>query len=689
MVREKQPSVPPEGRTQYAGFVNPYTFVPLPELDGNTAFRRTPHHHDRLGPGRLSGRIDVELTLRAPLLVRGIRTGEEGFPRRSPDGGGPAVPFVPGSSLAGAVRSLHELIAGGCLRVFDADFRPGYRDPVRPKGDDWTLALVTGVEHDGRPRLRVCTRVVWAKAEELVERALGGDARALRTGVRVHISDWKREGPRDRARGRAIEEVRQGDGWVVLVGDTGTRTENDGFWCAVGELPEGPAGSQSALPTEEAWENFQRAVADADEVRQDRRDRRRGAPAASAPGAGDEPELVEVHHRGRLVGLRHRVTPRLLPGQVVWVRRGRGAEDEVTDLSLAEVWRHHGRFRAGERVPEALLPCEDVDSLCPTCRVFGSADTSEADGPEQRQASYRGHVRFSDAFPTGPSVPRTRWADLPPLGRPRPGAGQFYLQPRPQVPLPKEKDGAYPLREWGSAADETGGPPRRLRGRKQYWLTGRADKRPYFRVRSGTWEGEMASRAEYVEAGPVFSFSVHVDGLLPEEVGGLLAALDPSLLFGEGTGYAVGGGRPLGFGACTGRITALELTDAAGRYTTRTGSKAPFDAEEAVAAFRKRVTGELPEVHGTWKAVQSVLTLDRVPSEQVWYPTEQRLIDGDIATGNLEPGFAFWKRSKGIQLAKEKRPLIPLPDPTEEDQTLAWMPEESSGDDAPRKGRTR
>jgi hypothetical protein len=255
------------------------------------------------------------------------------------------------------------------------------------------------------------------------------------------------------------------------------------------------------------------------------------------------------------------------------------------------------------------------------------------------------------------------------------------------VTLPGET--SYPLREWGSAADSKESP-RRLRGRKQYWLTGRADKRPYFRVRSGSWEGEMISRAEYVKAGPVFSFSVHVDGLLPDEVGGLLAVLDPSLLFGEGTGYAVGGGRPLGFGACTGRITAVELTDAAGRYTTNTGATAPVRVEEAVAAFRDRVTRDLPEVHGTWKAAQSVLTLDRVPSEQVWYPTEQKLIDGDIATGNLEAGFAFWKRSVGVQLSGGKsRPVIPLPDPAAEDQTLPWLPKDTSDENDSRKGNAQ
>ena len=54
-------------------------------------------------------------------------------PFQAPGGpSGTTVLRLPGSSVKGAVRSLHETLAGGCLRVFDEDFIPSYRDRRGP-----------------------------------------------------------------------------------------------------------------------------------------------------------------------------------------------------------------------------------------------------------------------------------------------------------------------------------------------------------------------------------------------------------------------------------------------------------------------------------------------------------------------------------------------------------------------------
>src|SRR5690606_21497506 len=96
------------------------------------------------------------------------------FPRRPVGPGGEVQPFVPGSSLAGVARSLHESIAGGCLRVFDGDFRPGYRDVVRPRTGHWYMARVERVNQDGRPtEVTVCPQTTWVPAS-LLAKKLGG-----------------------------------------------------------------------------------------------------------------------------------------------------------------------------------------------------------------------------------------------------------------------------------------------------------------------------------------------------------------------------------------------------------------------------------------------------------------------------------------------------------------------------------
>lgn len=87
-------------------FVNPYTFVPFPEIDDWAAIRSVPAGHDRLLDGRYSGRIEVKLTTRSPLLIRGIRPGEEESPPPSRGGAVSAVRagFVPGRCRTVAAR---------------------------------------------------------------------------------------------------------------------------------------------------------------------------------------------------------------------------------------------------------------------------------------------------------------------------------------------------------------------------------------------------------------------------------------------------------------------------------------------------------------------------------------------------------------------------------------------------------
>src|SRR5690606_4029080 len=53
-----------------ATFFNPYTFVPLPEIEDTNRFLGKPVGHHRLAEGHFSGRIDVELSARSPLLLR-------------------------------------------------------------------------------------------------------------------------------------------------------------------------------------------------------------------------------------------------------------------------------------------------------------------------------------------------------------------------------------------------------------------------------------------------------------------------------------------------------------------------------------------------------------------------------------------------------------------------------------------
>jgi CRISPR-associated protein (TIGR03986 family) len=696
-------------------FVNPYTFVPFPAFPDpgdRLALRAAPAGHDRLAPGRFSGSVEVELTARSPLLLRGIRPGEEEtFPRRR-DAEGRAVPFVPGSSLAGAVRSLHETLAGGCLRVFDADFRPGYRDVARDRRG-WRLARVDAVDRNGRPtRLNVCdAEEVWAPAELLAHEDVLGSAEAVVTGATVHLESKGEKVSFGANNGLPVSrrhltdqtKVRRGATWVVLVTDSNARPGerrnktygwvSTRYFCAVGKLSARGSEIRTGPDWDRVWQRFLDAVDDTDDMRRARQEGTAHAepepvpvyfPARTTKNLGLEPKLV-----GRRIPARRR----LVKGQVVWVRLGRaaGKSEEsglplvtVEDISLSRIWRHAGgEHTAGERVPEVLHPCRDARELCPTCRVFGSADTDgsvDTDSPDRaaaRQRSYRGHLRFSDGLlvredseagtggESGGAVEPVAYA-LPPLSAPRPGAGQFYLTNPTGRKVPEPEPQADPLREWGSALDAREQGKRLLRGRKQYWLTGRPGRRPYFRATADRpqvfhelyaqedgRENRMLTRAEAAPAGARFRFTVHYENLDLAELGGVLAALAPQYALGEpgeddGTlGFALGGGRPLGFGTCTSRIIALRVETALGRYAGVEEDTGEVEPEQAVAAFAHAVPDA---VRATWKALRHALTLDRAAPHLVWYPPAGELPEQDpLPPGNLMTSFEFWKQSRGFR----------------------------------------
>src|SRR5262249_21121747 len=125
-----------------------YTFVPFPAA---FASRRGPHGH-RGNPELWSGAIAIAITIKAqtPVLVRGTcGANDTTLPHRpGPDGTNQQI--IPGSSLHGTVRALHETLTGSCLRVFDQSFSPVYRDAAADT-QSLRLALVDDTDPEGRP----------------------------------------------------------------------------------------------------------------------------------------------------------------------------------------------------------------------------------------------------------------------------------------------------------------------------------------------------------------------------------------------------------------------------------------------------------------------------------------------------------------------------------------------------------
>jgi CRISPR-associated protein (TIGR03986 family) len=438
----------------------------------------------------------------------------------------------------------------------------------------------------------------------------------------------------------------------------------------------------TAAPAPGAWELYLSEVDDADDLRPAGTG---DAPDIDQPGDLDR-DLTPVHwppqknsrRRSAVVGHRLRSRRYLHVGQPVWVRLDEG---RVVRIKLSQLWRSTGEGSAGERAErDGVQPCHDPGDLCPSCRVFGSADVrGRGEGDSSEQRGYRGHVRFRDARATGEVSPLVE--TLAPLSAPHPSAGQFYLDNTGAPPAASRQD-ARPIAHWGSEADDR--DLRRLRGRKFYWRTSDplSGGTPRGRARDHHSD-KLTSAVALVPATTQFTTTVTFENLTPAEIGGLLVALDPRRLdsvpsaggAGEPSALVatVGGGRPFGLGAVT-VDASLVVEDTDARYLGQEPSAAPTEAE-CLAAFDDSVGGAVREK--VWPALRHALALDFVDRDLVWYPPGR---SGERGTQPYDEGYDFWQRSNGSRFSHKVRPLVVLPDPTgsADDQILESFPEEES-----------
>ncbi|MGV1005703.1 MAG: hypothetical protein ACOYEV_13280 [Candidatus Nanopelagicales bacterium] len=344
------------------------------------------------------------------------------------------------------------------------------------------------------------------------------------------------------------------------------------------------------------------------------------------------PQVVDGS--GKAVGIRQEIGDQLRDGDRVWVLVEGGI---LVQVKRAVIWRSPGLFALSERIRD-FGPCTDPTNLCPSCAAFGVAnEAGKQEGPA-RQDSYAGHVRFGWGAISGePDEPV--W--VRPMGQPRPGAGQFYLDNRKlegQSASRGTDDRKFrPLREWGSEGDTDFGEKaaaaarpatlREIRGRKRFWATSDQGNRHIGDAPNATAKMGATSR-RLVPAGAPVTATIVFDALTEAQVGALLVAVAPQLLAarvwpeqGPELVHHLGGGKGLGLGVVTSEIVSWE---AAGpeRYAAAPSSAPPDDRQHrCVSAFLDSVSDG---VMATWPALLALLSLDHVPAALVEYPPDKK-----------------------------------------------------------------
>lgn len=714
------------GSTDRERFVNPYTFVAISPVIP----RRRPPGHDGINhlpilggqqEQLFTGTLDLEWTLKTPLLL----------PQGTVDATDDGRVRVPGASIKGALRSVHEALFRGCLRVVDEAFVPSYRSAAAAKDPQrWTLGMVTASTKSGEPQnIRLCDDPVWIDGVSL-RRAYSDMASKPGlpcTGDAFTVGGQVEETTLDRREMRIVDRVGRvarpeivtaangkltlansapNGARVLLVTDTGARhqTKRNGergrcLW-ATGRLT-GVVHDVS----EKVRADFRRASEGADDLRRLKApkaaqiNRRAPDPPRSRQndatswasvtsytdvtwwrtyqGPPSRADLVPIARRALMTGL-------LFPGDVVWVCIDGAA---ITRIDYSQIWRELGSGSVKERTPREALPCFDPGfspdatsrdavppGLCLSCETFGSVDAAAQDARGGRQSSYAGHVRFGTAITSVPVRPEM--VDVAPLGAPRLGSGMFYLEDRTPA---RDRQWHDLPGQWGSAAD--GRALRPLRGRKFYWNSD-PDRQAEFwqreldrpvtpRHRRRPEQRDFGGQRAALPAGTVLNQTISVDGISDVGLQSLLATLEPARVVAGRPGVKyqlrIGGGKPLGLGSVGLRIVKSTIAPSADRY------RATQDHA------KERLGLPLPEVKldvlATRLDPSASAALGRIldPEGLEGWQHHVSYPPGDswnrVGSARFDESFRYFTENNGEHLKRGDRPWAPLPSDTAEQGT--------------------
>ena len=217
-------------------------------------------------------------------------------------------------------------------------------------------------------------------------------------------------------------------------------------------------------------------------------------------------------------------------------------------ISLSGSLYPRGRYSYGAaQEPDAFRPCDKMDRLCVTCRMFGAL---------LREEPWKGLVEPGEARWLGSGAPRQKSFHII-VGQPKPDHQAFYV-----------KKG-------------------RIRGRKAYYHHPDAILESVS-AQHATFGARQTILVRALESGQTYDLHVRHEGLDQASYALLLY----SMFLEEGLAHKLGWGKPMGLGSVRIEPRVIEEIDLRARYR-RGGAQATvkYEGADAVARVHKLTAG--------------------------------------------------------------------------------------------------
>lgn len=595
-------------------FRNPYNFIPsLARNLTDPDFGDGPQvEADRFHLDRYTGRLDIQMTAKTPLLVpdsdpaQEAQSGHKTYGVRMRDG----LPWIPSSSVRGMLRSAFEIVTNSRYGVFPEAhktplaFRMDTKDglqliPARVEGGGFRLYTGTStIGDDGSPRTGQPAYAAWLGRYangNLANHALRYSDGTLPTHGES-VGCWIERFRHERWERGYERHQHDFDYWkvrAIVRGDAARPPQPPpstdpgrqrgrkyhgpeaspmqwvtGYVCITNANIQGKhdervffGASQDKSLNEAHGRQWEALISNyQNQHTKDLETRNRAGQRPDQYLGGEPRQTAWSRHVYQKADLE------LSEGTLCYVRLNRldGSVEAVFPVMIA---RELYRLSPWDLLHESLRPAIKFDELSPADRVFGWV-RQEKEGEGEKAQALNESVAVKSLVRFGPVRCISEAKDaveefeqalpLSILGTPKPAQARFYVGDVNGFAQPPGRS----KREAGYSSGK------RLRGRKvyphqrgavtqNYWLRaaqGGGLEKEYLRPNQRE-DDQNRSILGWIKPGAQFEFSIYVENLSPVELGGLLWLLQRE----TGNYFRYGGGKPLGFGSVELRVNSHEL----------------------------------------------------------------------------------------------------------------------------------